>query len=54
MHPQIINLTDLNSPTILIGDLNARTGILPDYLEADGPQDEAFVNIRPKPAPRKK
>ena len=50
---EMIALTNINSPTIIIGDLNARTGNLLDYVEVDGPQDEFISNIRPKPALRK-
>ncbi len=48
---ELISITDDRSPTIIIGDLNARTGNLPDFLDIGS--DEFQLYNRPKPAPRK-
>ena len=52
---ELISLTSVNSPTVIIGDLNARTGNLPDYLDVDSLRDGDRLHLynRPKPDPRR-
>ena len=45
--------TNINTPFVLIGDLNSRTGLLPDFDETDDGGDEYFTGSRDFKPPKR-